>query len=302
MHHSTDFEVVIIGGSYAGLSAAMALGRSLRKVLIIDNGKPCNAQTPYSHNFITHDGKPPHVIRTEALKQVLHYPTVQIFEGTVERVEKNAEAFSVFTNEGRTFSGAKLLLATGLKDQFPAIEGFEQCWGISVLHCPYCHGYEVKDLRIGLLANGDGAWHLGKLVSNLTRDLTIYTNGKVSIKEEQLQKFGEHNIKIVDKTIASLQHNNGKINQIVFEDGSHATLSALFAHVPFTQHGNIAQMLGCELTENGLIKTDELQHTSIAGVYAAGDNCTMGRAVSTAIASGTRAGASINRDLVDDRF
>src|SRR5688572_10916743 len=119
MHHSTDFEVIIIGGSYAGLSAAMALGRSLRTVLIIDNSKPCNAQTPYSHNFITHDGKPPHVIRTEALKQVLQYPTVQIFEGTVERVEKNAERFSVFTNEGKTFSGTKLLLATGLKDQSP---------------------------------------------------------------------------------------------------------------------------------------------------------------------------------------
>lgn len=301
MNHSTEFEVIILGGSYAGLSAAMALGRSLRRVLIIDNQKPCNAQTPHSHNFITHDGKQPHVIASEALGQVLQYPTVELFEGTVVKAERSSFGFSVTTQGGKIFSAVKLLFATGLKDQFPAIKGFAECWGISVLHCPYCHGYEIRGQRLGVLANGEMGYEFSKLIKNLTNDLTLFTNGKALLTESQLEKLKHHNIAIVEKEIASFEHEGGEINKIVFTDGSEANLLALFAKVPFTQHLSVPVELGCTLTEQGLIKVDELQRTTCEGVYAAGDNCSM-RAVSVAIASGTKAGAAINKDLVDQTF
>lgn len=301
MNHSTEFEVIIVGGSYAGLSAAMSLGRSLRQVLIIDSQKPCNAQTPHSHNFITHDGKPPHVIASEALTQVLQYPTVKLYKGTVAKAERTESGFSVSTEDGKTFSAIRILFATGLKDQFPPIKGFAECWGISVLHCPYCHGYEVRDQRLGVLANGEMAYEFCKLIKNLTDDLTLYTNGKASFTESQRQKLSNQNIAIVEKEITSFEHQHGEIRKVVFSDGTYATLSALFAKIPFAQHSSAPVELGCTLTEHGLIKIDEFNRTSCEGVYAAGDNCNM-RAVSIAIASGTKAGAAINKDLVDLMF
>ncbi|MGE4512522.1 MAG: NAD(P)/FAD-dependent oxidoreductase, partial [Chryseobacterium sp.] len=140
-----NFDVIIIGGSYAGLSAGMALGRSLRNVLIIDSEKPCNRQTPHSHNFITQDGKRPKEISDLAKEQVAKYETVSFFNGTVIKTSKNDNGFEVETSYGEKFTAKKIILATGLKDIMPDIEGFSECWGISVIHCPYCHGYEVKD-------------------------------------------------------------------------------------------------------------------------------------------------------------
>src|SRR5690606_1025740 len=136
-------EVIILGGSYAGLSAAMALGRSLiRNVLIIDNGLPCNRQTPQSHNFLTQDGQSPSVIREFAKAQVLAYPTVQWLDDTAVKGEKVQDGFLINTASGQSVMTKKLIVATGIKDMLPDIKGFADCWGISVVHCPYCHGYE----------------------------------------------------------------------------------------------------------------------------------------------------------------
>src|SRR5690606_34953225 len=151
------FDVIIIGGSYAGLSAAMALGRSLRKVLIIDSGKPCNATTPYSHNFLTQDGSTPLKISTIARTQVEKYDTVTFYQGIALQATKRNGPFSIATATGEIFNGKKLILATGIKDKLPDIPGFAECWGISIIHCPYCHGYEYHHQNTGILANGDAA-------------------------------------------------------------------------------------------------------------------------------------------------
>lgn len=302
MKDDQNFDVIIIGGSYAGLSAAMALGRSLRKVLIIDSGKPCNRQTPHSHNFITQDGEKPQDIARKAKEQVLKYETVQFIEALATGGSVTKDGFDIETSNGRKFSTRKLLFATGVADQMPAIEGFAQCWGISVLHCPYCHGYEVRKTNMGVLGNGDTGFELSRLIHHWSGQLTLFTNGKSTLTTEQTSKLASHQIEIIETEIAALEHKNGYIDHIMFRDGSTQNISALFARVGFTQHCQIPQLLGCEINEQGYIKIDEIQRTSLPGVYAAGDNTTMFRSVAMAVAAGTKAGAAINKELIDEEF
>jgi len=299
----TTFEVVIIGGSYAGLSAAMALGRALRNVLVIDNGKPCNAQTPHSHNFITQDGETPAAIAARAKEQVVHYPTVQFLNDTAVAVSGENADFVVSTNSGLTINTKKILFATGVKDIMPAIEGFAACWGISVIHCPYCHGYEYKGQNTGILMNGDTAIDMAELIDNWTSQLTIFTNGKSTISNARLEQFLQlSQVQVVEKEISSLQHINGQLQHIEFTDGSAQTLDALYARPAFVQQSNIPELLGCHFTEGGYLAVDDMQKTNIPGVYAAGDNITMRRSVSGAVATGGFAGAIINHELIADKF
>ena len=295
------FEVVIIGGSYSGLSAAMALGRSLRKVLIIDNGKPCNRQSPHSHNFITQDGEQPGEIAGKAKAQVLKYETVLFHQDTVTRVDKSTATFQVTTKQGKRITAQKILFATGLKDILPALPGFADCWGISVLHCPYCHGYEVKGQPTGILANGDMAFHYVQLVTNLTDRLTIYTNGIADFSAEQIRLIRYHNIRIVEQKIKALQHENGQLKQLYAEDHSVHPVTVLYARPPVEQHSGLPATLGCNLTEQGLLILDNNQQTNIPGVYACGDNSAF-RSVATAVATGSQAGAAINRTLSVEHF
>ena len=294
--------MIIIGGSYAGLSAALALGRSLRKVLIIDGGEPCNQQTPHSHNFLTQDGETPAAIAAKARAQVLQYKTVLFYEGLATKGTKTADGFEITTQAGDIFKAKKLLLATGIKDTMPDIKGFAECWGISVLHCPYCHGYEVKGEHIGLIGNGELAFDLCRMLSQWTQKLTLFTNGVSTLTEVQTQKIRSHNITIIETEIDALYHTNGQVEQVVLTDGSTVAVKALFARVAFTQHGEVPMQLGCEITEQGYIKVDDFQKTTVPGVYAAGDATSPMRAVAAAVAAGMKAGAMINREMIEETF
>lgn len=296
------FDVIIIGGSYAGLSAAMALGRSVRRVLVIDSGKPCNKQTPYSHNFITQDGEKPAEISRKAKEQVLKYETVEFHIGVAVDGKKTENSYEITTEDGATFQGKKLLFASGVKDLMPDIKGFSECWGISVIHCPYCHGYEVKKERTGILANGGVAEHIAKLVLNLTKELTIFTNGKAAFTQEQTDKLIQNKIQIVEKEIDSLQHENGKIQHIVFKDNSTFELKALYARPAIEQCCKIPASLGCEITELGFIKVDMFQRATIPNVFACGDNTTFIRSVANAVGQGNLAGAAINSVMTEEEY
>lgn len=297
-----EFEAIIIGGSYAGLSAAMALGRSLRQVLVIDSGQPCNRFTPHSHNFITHDGTPPAEIARQARQQVERYETVHFHEGLAVEGRKTEVGFEVKTEAGEVFQAKKLLFATGIKDKIPDIKGFADCWGISIIHCPYCHGYEFRGQKTGIWANGQRAFHLASLVNNLTDDITILTAGKPDFTAEQLEKLEKHQINIVETEIAEVEHEHGFVKNLVFKDGKRMAFSAVYAAVPFTQHSDIPAALGCELTELGYLKTDPFQKTNIKGIFACGDNSSMMRAVANAVYSGNLAGAMVNMELTEEGF
>ncbi|WP_294824396.1 NAD(P)/FAD-dependent oxidoreductase [uncultured Flavobacterium sp.] len=296
------YDVIIIGGSYSGLSAAMALGRTLRSVLIIDSGKPCNRFTPHSHNFITHDGQVPGVISAKAKEQVLAYPTVTFITDTATDAVKTDDGFEVTTASGTSCFSKKILIATGMRDILPEIKGFAECWAKSVVHCPYCHGYEVRGKKTGILANGDAAYHYALLVSQLTNDLNIYTNGKAEFTTEQLEKFNKNNISVNEAPIAELEHTDGYVHAIIFKEGSRQTIEAIYSKPVNVQHTDIPEKLGCTINEYGLIQVDEMQRTTIPGVYASGD-CTNGqRAVAIAVGSGMKAGALINAELAAEVF
>ncbi len=302
MEHNKDFDVIIIGGSYAGLSAAMSLGRSLRNVLIIDSGKTCNRYTPHSHNFIPHDGEEPSVLAKKAKEQVLKYKTVDFFEGLAVKGQKTDTGFRITTQSGKVFSAPKLIVATGIKDIFPAIKGFEECWGKTVIHCPYCHGYEFKGEKTAIMANGDKAFHLATLISNLTDDISIITSGKAAFNTIQEEKLAKHRIKIIEMEIDVIEHDKGHIKALLFKDGSRELFSAMYAALPFEQHSDIPVSLGCALTETGHIKTDMFQKTTVNGVFACGDNAAMMRSVANAVGSGNITGAIVNAELAQEQF
>lgn len=298
-HH---FDVIIIGGSYAGLSAAMALGRSLRKVLIIDSGRSCNRQTPHSHNFITQDGAVPADISASARRQVMQYSTVTWFDGLAAEGVKTPYGYSITTSTGEVFETKKLVFATGIEDIMPDIPGFAECWGITVIHCPYCHGYEVKGEKTAILANGQQAYHYAQLLRNLTSDLTIFTNGPSMLTDEQQQILERHNIPLIEKEIESLKHESGHLRQIVFKDQSTFDVPVIYFKPDFRQHCDIPAHLGCELTEQGFIKVDFMQKTTLEGVYACGDATSPMRAVANAVAAGNLAGAMVNHTLCEEEF
>ncbi|MCJ0742548.1 NAD(P)/FAD-dependent oxidoreductase [Pedobacter montanisoli] len=302
MTENKYFDVIIIGGSYAGLSAAMTLGRSTRKVLVIDSGLPCNRQTPHSHNFITQDGKKPKEIAVVAKQQVEKYDTVEFCEDVAIKGQKNGNLFEISTLSGKTFTAKKLVFATGIKDIIPAIKGFEACWGISVIHCPYCHGYEFRQQKTAIMANGAKAAHYVSLIYNLSANLTLLTSGKADFTEEQVEKIKAHQIEIIEKEVQEIVHQNGKVQEVVFKDNSAIKFDAIYAAVPFIQHSDIPETLGCELTEQGFIKVDTFQQTNTKGVYACGDNSSPMRSVANAVASGNFTGAAINKALSDELF
>jgi thioredoxin reductase len=303
MADNKQFDVIIIGGSYSGLAAAMALGRALRKVLIIDSGKPCNAPTPHSHNFLTQDGKTPKEIATLAKQQVEKYNTVKFFDGPATHGTKTENGFEIKVASGEAFRAGKLIFATGIRDMLPSIDGFAACWGISVLHCPYCHGYEVRNEKTGILGNGEFGFELSKLISNWTNDLTVFTNGASTLTAEQTMKLEKHRIKIVEKEVERLEHSSGHLQHIISKDGTKSSsVKAIYSPTPFEQHCQIPETMGCELTDEGYIKIDAFQKTTIAGIFACGDNTTRMRTVANAVAMGTTAGMMVNKEIVFEEF
>lgn len=302
MEGDKTFDVIIVGGSYAGLAAALALGRSLRDVLVIDSGIPCNRQTPFSHNFITYDGNTPAEIATLAREQIRQYNTVTFIADTVSMGEKTENGFNIGTACGIFFKTKKLIFATGIRDIMADVPGYAACWGISVLHCPYCHGYEVRDTKTGILGNGEYAFEFSALISNWTNDLTVFTNGKSTLSAAQCAALIDRRVNIVEKEIKTLEHRDGRLQKVVFKDETAVILQTLYAKSPFEQHSSIPAMLGCELTDDGYIVVDSLQQTSVQGVLACGDNASRMRTIANAVGSGTTAGMTANKEFVLERF
>ena len=302
MEQQEVYDVIIIGGSYAGLSAAMALGRSLRRVLVVDSGNPCNKQTPYAHNFITNDGLSPHQLHNNAKVQVLAYPTVRFLDGLATDVILHDVFFEVVTQNNVAYTTRKIVFATGVTDTIPHITGFAECWGTTLLHCPYCHGFEAKGKKTGVLGNGDMGFELAKIISHWTNDLTLYTNGTSTLNPEEVRKLNKHNILIVENDIDYIEHENGTIKKLHFKDTGPDSPEVIYTQLPFIQQCSIPEKLGLEMTEKGFIYISKCMETSVQGIYAAGDCLSLFRSVAHAVASGNKVGALINKCLIDEDF
>lgn len=294
-------DVIIIGGSYAGLSAALQLGRARRDVLIIDEGKRRNRFASHSHGFLTQDGVDPAIIAADARAQVMEYPSVQWLAARADRaarIEKNevpGAAFEV-TVSGHRHLARRLLLATGVRDILPDITGLTERWGKAVFHCPYCHGYELNQGQIGVIAGSELSMHHALMLPDWG-PTTFILNGAFEPDDEQLKSLAARGVTVEHNPIAKITGHA----DIVLADGRTLPFAGLFALARFEMTSPIAEGLGLEFEEGPVgatIKTDPMKETSMPGVFACGDAARPMASVALAVGDGNLAGAGLHRSLM----
>ncbi|MCJ8143643.1 NAD(P)/FAD-dependent oxidoreductase [Ancylobacter sp. A5.8] len=289
-------DVVIIGGSYAGMAAALQLLRARRSVLVIDAGLRRNRFASRSHGFLGQDGVDPAEIARVARSQLEAYPTLQWVEDTALAASGAKDGFAVATASGAVHHGRRLLFATGVSDTLPAIDGLAERWGRSVFHCPYCHGYELERGRIGVIATGEGALHQARLVAEWG-EVTLFTHGAFVPDAGARAELAVHGVALEEVSIARIE----ETALVVLEDGRRLDFAGLFTAPLNAPATPIAQALGCALAETPFgtqIRADEAKETSIPGAYACGDAARVPHSVSLAVADGAWAGVNLHRSLV----
>lgn len=297
----TIHDVIIIGGSYAGLAAALQLGRARRKVLVIDEGLRRNRFAAHSHGFLTQDGVDPAVIAAQARAQVLAYPTVQFLSARADAARRldtadaAGAAFEV-TVGGEPHLARRLLLATGVRDILPEIEGLAQRWGKSVFHCPYCHGYELDQGRIGVIAASPMSMHHGLMLPDWG-PTTFLLNHAFEPNADELASLAARGVTVERSPIEAIAGHA----DIRLADGRVLAFAGLFALARFELASPIACQLGLDLEEGPVgtvIRTDPMKETSMAGVFACGDAARPMASVALAVGDGSLAGAGLHRSLL----
>ncbi|MBK9125072.1 MAG: NAD(P)/FAD-dependent oxidoreductase [Chloroflexi bacterium] len=291
-------DVIIIGGSSAGLSAALVLGRSLRKVVVIDDQKPCNRFSHASHGYLTRDGTFPSDLLRISREQLERYSTVAFKPATATRIDKTDSGLEVVSSDGSKLASRTVLLATGLQDELPALNGIDRLWGKSVFHCPYCDGYEVRGKHIAVYGASEDVLHLVMMM----RNLTLCTNGQWTPSAAQHERLVRHGIHVVERRISALESTDSQLQAIRFADGSALTVDALFIRPKTSHRTTFAVDLGCDVDAAGVVRVDSRGRTTVHGVYAAGDLSSPMRSVAIAVAQGAAAAYGINADLVDTDF
>ncbi len=294
-------DVIIVGGSYAGLAAALQLARARRRVLILDAGQRRNRFATSSHGFLGQDGQTPDAIAARGRADVLAYPTVALRESTVTEIRAGEGGFAVRAGADE-HPGRRVILATGLADEMPAIPGLGERWGRTVFHCPYCHGYELNMGRIGVLATSPLSVHQAALVSEwgAVGQTTFFLNAAFEPDEAQLAELASRRIGVERELVASAAGEAPAI-EIQLRDGRARELDALFLLPRVVMEDRFAEQLGCELDMGPLgpfYKTDAMKETTVPGVFACGDVGLPTPAVALAVADGTRAGIAAHQSLV----
>ena len=295
-----DYDAVVVGGSFAGLGAAMQLARARRRVLVVDAGRPRNRFARASHGFLGQDGQPPGLILDTARKQVLAYPTAEYRPGEVTTARARDEGVELTLASGQTLLGRRLILATGVVDELPELPGLRERWGVTVLHCPYCHGYEVAGRRLGVLATSQQSIHQALLIPDWSDDVTLFTNGAVSLDVDQRGALTSRGVRVEERSVAGLLGNVQELHGVRLHDGEVIALDALFTSSRTHLASPLAEQLGCELYDGPLgpvIRTDERKETTVLGVYAAGDAARFPHTVSWAVADGVTAGIAAHQSL-----
>jgi len=301
-----DFDVLIIGAGSAGLSAALTLGRCRRRVLLADGGPPRNAPSPAVHGFLTRDGVRPAKLLELGRAQLAPYPTIEVRELKITRLHKLAKGFRAegTTGTGHAWAGtvSRVLLATGVEDVLPALPGFRELWGTGVLHCPYCHGYEVRDQPLAVYGRGKAAVGLALLLTNWSKDITVVTDGPGHLTDYGRQRLRYHHIGLRQEPVARLVGGpDGLLRCVEFEDGTYLERTALFLHAPQEQRTSLAADLGAYLTSKGAVWVDKNSQTSIPGLYAAGDTTPGQQQALLAAAAGGKAAICLNEALTKEQ-
>lgn len=292
MHH----DVIVIGGSYAGMAAALQLLRARRSVLVIDAGRRRNRFAHASHGFLGQDGVDPSEIARKARDQLMAYPTLTWIDGLARQAAGARDAFIVTDAEGALHEGRRLLFATGVADALPAVDGIGERWGKSVFHCPYCHGYELGQGRIGVIATGPMAMHQALLLPEWG-EVTLLANGAIQPDSRQRADLSARGVAVEETPIERLEGHA----DIRLADKRLLSFSGLFTMPRTTPATPLAEGLGCALEETpfGLqIQADAMRETSVPGAFACGDAARVPHSISLAVGDGALAGAQVHRSLV----
>jgi len=276
IHHTepnTMNDVIIIGGSFAGLAAALQLGRARRKVTVLDTGLPRNRFAGHSHGLLGHDHKPPLDILAEARQQLARYPTIRLVNVRADSISGAIDDFSVLTSDGESLGARRLILSYGVADQMPDVPGFAESWGTSIVPCPYCDGFEVADQHWGLVWSGPQSHQSVRLFHDWTDRLTVFADGH-DIPPDIQADLASRNIPVVDGRIVEIAHHRGHITTVNLDTRRNVAVDVLFAHPRNKPSASLHASLGLATvdTPTGIaLKVDERRQTSTPGIYAAGD-------------------------------
>jgi thioredoxin reductase len=300
-----EFDVIIVGAGPAGLSAALVLGRCRRRVLVCDAGQPRNASSHGLHLYLTRDGIEPAEFVTIAREQLRPYETVQLRHAKVADAGRLTEGFEIVLNaeDGATeerITARKLLLATGVVDTLPEIDGLRSFYGTSVFHCPYCDGWEMRDQPLAIYGRGENGLGLALELSFWSRDLTLCTDGPSELSEEERERLSKRKIALCEDKIRRLEGRGGNLERITFENGDPLAVRGMFFSTGNSQGSDLAKRLGCKFTSEGCVDTGEYEITSVPGVYVAGDASRQAQFVIVAASEGAQAALAINKELMKE--
>lgn len=298
------YDVVIVGTGPAGLSAALTLGRARRSTLLIDGGPGRNAPSDGVHNFLSRDGISPSDLRAIALEQLDSYDTVEIRVAVAERAQAINGEFDLVLAGGDSVRARRVLLATGVVDELPAIPGLAERWGHGVVHCPYCHGWERREGPLAVLALGEAGVRQAIHLRRFSPDVVLCVGADFELDEEQRELLVAADVAVLDKALAGVGGDDTSLEWLAFADGSRLDRSALFVHAPVRQRSDVPVQLGCRILDDGAVEINDLGQTSVPGVYAAGDMARRpalplpGAQVIIAAAEGTLAAVVIDQELL----
>lgn len=294
-------DVIIIGGSFAGLAAALQLGRARRKVTVLDTGLPRNRFAKHSHGLLGHDHKPPQEILAEARQQLARYPTVSLVTARAENISGTIDDFSILTGDGESHRARRLILSYGVVDQMPELPGFAEGWGTSIVPCPYCDGFEVAGRHWGLVWSGPPSHNYVKLYHDWTDTLTVFANGH-DIPPDIRADLARRGNPVVDSRITEIEHNESHNTTVRLDAGQSVAVDILFAHPRNKPSARLHESLGLATVDTPLgiaLKVDERRETTVPGVYAAGDLANpLMASVSTASWQGVMAGIFAQQSML----
>ncbi|GGM60642.1 thioredoxin reductase [Longimycelium tulufanense] len=299
MVEAMEYDVVVVGGGTAGLAAGMMLARSRRRVVVVDAGEPRNAPAAHLHGFLSRDGMSPAELLEVGRGEVVRYGG-ELLEGRVRDVERLEErGFRIWLASGGELTTRGVLVATGLRDELPEIPGLRVRWGMDVLHCPYCHGYEVRDAPIGVVGgdNRPFTMHQASLVRQWSADVVFFPN-RITVDAEERERLTARGIRIVEGEVARLVVDDGRLSGVELADGQVVSRTAVFVGPRFVPHDELLTELGCEIGENGWVAADAMGRTSVPGVWAAGNVVAEGAQAINAAGAGSLAAIGLNHYLL----
>jgi thioredoxin reductase len=296
MENQQRYDVVVVGGGAAGLSAALVLGRARRRVAVVDSGAPRNAAAAHMHGYLSRDGMPPADLLAAGRDEAAAYG-VEFIAGRVVSIEPG---FSIALADGGVLKSRRLLIATGATDELPPIPGLWKRWAKDLLHCPYCHGWEVRDQPLGVLGTSAASVEHAQLVRQWTDDLIFFTHTH-DLTDAEREQLEARDIRVVDGEVRGIVVENDRLKGVVLGDSRTLERAALFIRpVMRPCLDGLLERLGCETDDLGFVVVDTAGRTSVSGVWAAGNAANPRAQVITAAGEGSAAAISINADLVEE--